>query len=93
MAIFTSFPGTNTLAYRAQIDFNFAGSKMSGNQTLSYILENSPIKSVSLAVTTLIIVTVVPLYYAIIWYERFGNDTKRTLINQVQFNFLLAVIR
>jgi hypothetical protein len=66
---------------------------MSGNQTLSYILENSPIKSVSLAVTTLIIVTVVPLYYAIIWYERFGNDIKRTLINQVQLNFLLAVTR
>ena len=53
------------------------------NQTLSYLLEQSPIKSLSITISTVLIGITSPLLYAIIWFERFGNDAKRTLLNQV----------
>ena len=48
-----------------------------------FIFENNITKTVSVSITTLLILFAGPLYYAIIWYERFGTNTKRTLINQV----------
>ena len=48
-----------------------------------FIFENNITKTVSVSITSLLILFAGPLYYAIIWYERFGTNTKRTLINQV----------
>ena len=39
----------------------------------------------------LVIIFASPLYYGIIWYERFGHDNRQTLVNQL-FSFFCMVI-
>jgi hypothetical protein len=53
------------------------------NSDLDLLLNNTPPKIVSLLTSLLIIVVISPLYFAIIWFERFGNSLKRTLVNQL----------
>ena len=33
---------------------------------------------------TLVVLIFVPLYYSVVWYERYGHDKKRTLLNQLR---------
>ena len=61
----------------AEIDFPF-----------TYLLENKYPKIVFVSVTSFMVLIGGPLYYAIIWYERFGINMKRTLINQVHCSLL-----
>jgi len=40
-------------------------------------------KSLAIIVSVLLTLIVLPSLYGIIWFERFGTDSKRTLINQL----------
>jgi hypothetical protein len=42
------------------------------------------------AIVTIIVVT--PLAFGIIWYEKFGSDKKRTLINKLFSSFCFGII-
>ena len=42
-----------------------------------------PAKIIFIGLSTLTILIFLPLYYFVIWYERYGHDDKRTLINQL----------
>ena len=68
-------------------DHIFNSTDNHSDQNLQYILENKAPKVIALIVSALIVILFVPLYYAIIWYERFGSDIKRTLINEM-FSFI-----
>jgi hypothetical protein len=52
-------------------------------ENLQYILDNNPPKVISLLISAFVVILFVPIFCAIIWYERFGNDKKRTLIHQL----------
>jgi hypothetical protein len=58
---------------------------ISGSETdfFSGIFENRPSKFVAVAFSGLVGLFLLPLVYSIIWYERFGSDNKRTLINKL----------
>jgi hypothetical protein len=50
---------------------------------LLYLLDDGPPKVASMLTSVVIAGVTVPLLYAVIWYERFGDDAKRTLLNPV----------
>ncbi len=62
-------------------DFNSTNS--SYQQICNGFLENGISKVLALTVSIILSFLVLPLLYGIIWYERFGTDLKRTLINQL----------
>jgi hypothetical protein len=62
-------------------DFNFSNN--SYHQICKEFLENGISKFLFIALSLFLSCIVLPLLYGIIWYERFGTDTKRTLINQL----------
>ena len=62
-------------------DFN--STKSSYQQICHGFLENGISKSLSVTYSLLLSCIALPLLYGIIWYERFGSDLKRTLINQL----------
>ena len=47
------------------------------------LFENSPSKIVSVIVTLILVVFLTCGNFGIIWYEKFGSDKKRTLINKL----------
>ena len=47
------------------------------------LFENSPSKIVSVIVTVILVVFLTFGNFGIIWYEKFGSDKKRTLINKL----------
>jgi len=49
--------------------------------------ENRPSKIVSLIFSVSGILCLTPLFYAVIWYERFGNDNRRTLVSVSTYFF------
>ena len=49
-----------------------------------YLFENNFSKMLSVSITSFMVLFGGPLYYPIIWYERFGINMTRTLINQVK---------
>ena len=48
-----------------------------------YLFENNYLKILSVSISLIMVLLGGPLYYSIIWYERFGINMTRTLINQV----------
>ena len=46
-------------------------------------LENGMSKLLALTLSIILSLLALPLIYGIIWYEKFGQDNKRTLINQL----------
>ena len=58
-------------------------SNNSYEQICSGFLENGFSKYFSITLSIFLSVLVLPLLYGIIWYEKFGTDFKRTLINQL----------
>ena len=52
-------------------------------QICNGFLENGISKILALIVSIILSFLVPPFLYGIIWYERFGRDLKRTLINQL----------
>jgi hypothetical protein len=53
------------------------------NSSFNYLFENKFPKILSVSIISSMVLFGGPVYYAIIWYERFGTNMKRTLINQV----------
>jgi hypothetical protein len=51
--------------------------------SLRYLQENHSPKLISLTASSFLTIFCVPLFYSFIWYEHFGSDKKRTLINQL----------
>jgi hypothetical protein len=53
------------------------------NDSLPALTERSPFQifSLTLAISCILICT--PLFYCVVWYEKFGSDKKRTLINKL----------
>ena len=47
------------------------------------LLENYPYRYSTVGLCLAMISVIVPMFYSIIWYERFGSDKKRTIINQL----------
>ena len=65
------------------------------------LFENKPSKIVFMTASIVIMLVCVVLCYSIIWYERFGIDAKRTIINQlfslqcwtaIQFIFFITLL-
>jgi hypothetical protein len=51
--------------------------------------------SIAIVLSVLLSLIVIPSLYGIIWFERFGSDSKRTLINQLFASvcwYLMAII-
>jgi len=55
--------------------------------------ENNLYKFASVSLSVVITVTLLPLIYGIIWFERFGSDKKRTLINMLVSSTCWTVIQ
>ena len=49
----------------------------------SGLLESRASKSISMMFSFLTIPIIIALFYGIVWYERFGSDNKRTLMNKL----------
>ena len=49
-------------------------------------------KTIYIFLCCVTIVIFTPLYYGVVWYERFGQDYKRTLINQLSAFFCSIII-
>ena len=47
-----------------------------------YLFEEKTTKVISVVFATVGIIFLIPLTYGIIWYEHFGSDKKRTLLNK-----------
>jgi len=47
------------------------------------LLDNNPPKLLYVIFSILSVITFVPLYSSMIWYQKFGNEHKQTLINQL----------
>ena len=69
---------------------------MSANSTnfsvisFSYLQENHFQKLISLSLSSFLTIFCIPLFYSFIWYEHFGSDQRRTLINRL-FAFLWKI--
>ena len=67
--------------------------------SFNYLQENEFHKVISLFSSCLLTILCIPLFYSFIWYERFGSDNRRTLINQLVsfiwkiFIFYFVVVR
>lgn len=65
---------------------SFNCSQYSNHVTEHYycgIFENKPLKTFSVIAATIIILLDVAMFFGIIWYERFGSDNQRTLVNKL----------
>jgi len=49
----------------------------------SAAFENGYIKNISASVSCIVILIILPFLYGIIWYERYGTDVKRVLLNRM----------
>ncbi len=49
----------------------------------SSLIENNPHRYLTVGLCLAMISVILPMFYSIIWYERFGSDMKRTIINQL----------
>ena len=55
------------------------------------LFENRPSKILCAILATLLSIASAFLCYGIVWFERFGNDQKRTLVNKLtSFGFAIA---
>ena len=71
-------------------------SKVLNNMTVitenyAQLFENRPSKILTAILATLLCLVGVFLCYGIVWYERFGHDQKRTLVNKLtSFTFAIG---
>ena len=56
------------------------------------LLGNDVSKSIYILLCSVTIVLFTPLYYSVVWYERYGQDNKRTLLNQLSAFFCSIII-
>ena len=53
---------------------------------------NNPYKLIAVTFSIFSIIFVTPAFYSIIWYEHFGSDKKRTIINKLVSSICLNAI-
>ena len=56
------------------------------NATLDFFetaFQDGPVKTTSIAITVILMAILVPIGYGIIWYEKYGSDKKRILVNRL----------
>ena len=60
-------------------------SKMASNESdyFSAAFENGPFKTCSVILSIIAGLILLPAMYGIIWYERYGTDLKRILLNML----------
>jgi hypothetical protein len=51
--------------------------------SFGYLHENNYPKLISLTASSLLTILCIPLLYAFVWFEQFGSDKRRTLINRL----------
>jgi hypothetical protein len=51
--------------------------------SFGYLQEYHYPKLISLTASSLLTILCIPLFYAFVWFEHFGSDKRRTLINQL----------
>lgn len=71
---------------KSSVDFKAPSSTMpESNEALNYfllLLEKEPVSKYTTATLALImIIVLVPVLYSIIWYEKFGSNKRKTIIN------------
>jgi hypothetical protein len=67
---------------------NFTNSlSNSSGDFFAGVFENRPSKIIFMTFTFVAIPVVLLLLYSIIWYERFGLDAKRTIVNKLTSSF------
>jgi hypothetical protein len=59
-----------------------------GDDFFHQLFDVRPSKIIIIILSIFGIFTIIPAMYSFIWYERFGSDLHRTLINRFQFIFL-----
>ena len=62
---------------------NSSNSFYSEGNVFELVNERNPFQALCVIFTIVSIVIVTPAFYGIIWYERFGSDKKRTLMNKL----------
>jgi len=61
-----------------------AATNISKSEKLfSQLFENNPSKIFSISLTVILVVILTFGNFGIVWYEKFGSDKKRTLINKL----------
>ena len=45
------------------------------------LLENRASKWIALSFSSLVVICFAPLFYAMVWYEKYGNNNKKTLVD------------
>ena len=64
-----------------------------GASFYSNIYASSVSKTIAISTSVVVILILTPLFYSIIWYEKYGSNQHRTLINQLAAsNCWLAII-
>jgi len=69
---------------------NFTSNNLTRSCTDDFfcgVFENRPSKIVFMTFTIVTIPFVLLLLYSIVWYERFGLDVKRTIVNKLTSSF------
>jgi len=56
---------------------------ISKNDFFALAFQNGPLKSCTLTITIFCLLILIPTGYGIIWFEHYGSDKKRTLINRL----------
>ena len=68
----------------SEIEFKQSLINSSICENYSEILDtNNPYKLAAVTISIFSIIFVTPAFYSLIWYERFGSDKKRTIINKL----------
>ena len=59
------------------------GSNFSGDVFYENIYKMNPSKIIGIQISLINVLFFTPLFYAIIWFEKYGSNTHRTLLNQL----------
>ena len=62
---------------------DYKNQSITDRNAFSALTENNPLQILSLTIAITCTLICPPLLYAVIWFEKFGSDKKRTLINKL----------
>ena len=85
VALLNYYNCSYTMAYKTvlSIDIQDNSTNTSTNDYFSQLFENRSSKIIGVILTWLSICVYIPLLYSIIYYEKFGSDKKRTVLNKL----------
>ena len=61
----------------------FKSVNITSTDYFAIAFQNSPLKTCTLTITIICLIILIPTGYGIIWFEHYGSDKKRTLINRL----------